>query len=63
MSEIRYLPCSGQSWRGKKRQWGIWSPDLEPWWRARDNAGKIRLFASCGAAKKAATQLQRVSDL
>ena len=53
-----FMPCSGQSWTGKKRTWGIHRLDGPAWWRSCGIGGKIRLFASYKAAEKAALKLE-----
>ncbi len=61
-----YSPCSGQSGRGvlkypRKNDWGIClaDPFVMPWWRARDKAGRLRLFPTYAAAETFALQLEK----
>lgn len=56
-----YTPCSGQSYTGKSRRWGICLTDYEanPCWRYERGDGRIALFGSYETALKAAWELEK----
>ena len=57
-----YRPCSGQAGIGlpnpRKNDWGVMKIDGPPWWRARDKAGRQRLFPTFEKAEAYALALE-----
>lgn len=58
MDNPLWSPCSGQARKPVAlRHWGLYQPEGPPWVRALDTRGRVRLFASFKAAKRAADKL------